>query len=370
MQVIAESATRPLAEASPVTVENLVKRYPKRPVNAVDGVSFKVHRGEVFGLLGPNGAGKTTTVGVLTTRVRPTSGRAMIAGIDVTQDPVAARRRLGVVPQRSNLDRSLSPRQNLLFHAAYHGVPPEERRRRAELLLQQFGLADRADDKVDFFSGGQSQRIMIARALMHEPEVLFLDEPTTGLDPQARLFVWDRLRELRARGVTMILTTHDMDEATELCERVGIMDHGKILALDTPDALTATVPGKNTLEVGIKTEQADREKLVTTLGALSGVEKLERVSKSPGGGAPPGTGGPWGAMMSGPPAGAPAPGPMPTHDSSGPFRLRLYLNVEAPAMVAPVARVVTDAGAELQELAIGKPSLEDVFIHLTGRALR
>ncbi|MEO6797743.1 MAG: ATP-binding cassette domain-containing protein [Candidatus Dormibacter sp.] len=364
-----EPRTGHSAAAAPVAVENLVKRYPKRPVNAVDGVSFDVQRGEVFGLLGPNGAGKTTTVGVLTTRVRPTSGRATIAGIDVIQDPVAARRRLGVVPQRSNLDRSLSARQNLLFHAAYHGIPTEERRQRAQALLEQFGLLDRADDKVDFFSGGQSQRIMIARALMHQPEVLFLDEPTTGLDPQARLFVWDRIRDLRARGVTIILTTHDMDEATELCERVGIMDHGKILALDTPGALTATVPGKNTLEVGIKTNQADREKLIAMLGSLAGVEKFEHVTKT-GGGGPAGVGGPWGAMMGGPPTGAgPAP-VMPGPDTSGPLRLRLYLNVEAPSVVAPVARVVTDAGAELQELAIGKPSLEDVFIHLTGRALR
>ena len=338
MQVLSVPAVGLASVASPVTVEDLVKRYPKRPVNAVDGVTFDVHHGEVFGLLGPNGAGKTTTVGVLTTRVKPTGGRATIAGIDVTQDPVSTRRRIGVVPQRSNLDRSLSARQNLLFHAAYHGIPAEERRRRASFLLEQFGLVDRADDKVDFFSGGQAQRIMIARALMHEPDVLFLDEPTTGLDPQARLFVWDRIRELRKRGVTMILTTHDMDEATELCERVGIMDHGKILALDTPDALTATVPGKNTLEVGIKTDQADREKLVVSLQAITGVEKIERVREGPA--------------------------------TAGPLRLRLYVNVEAPLIVAPVALVVTNAGAELQELAIGKPSLEDVFIHLTGRALR
>ena len=342
MQAMTPTTFDPAAEGTPVKVEDLVKRYPKRPVNAVDGVSFEVRRGEVFGLLGPNGAGKTTTVGVLTTRVKPTGGRGIIAGVDVTRDPVGARRRIGVVPQRSNLDRSLSARQNLLFHAAYHGIAAEERRRRAQSLIELFGLADRADDKVDFFSGGQAQRIMIARALMHEPDVLFLDEPTTGLDPQARLFVWDRVRELRKRGVTMILTTHDMDEATQLCERVGIMDHGKILAMDTPDALTATVPGKNTLEVGIKTDQAGRDRLVAALGSIAGVEKVERVTKDQGG----------------PPAG------------SGPLRLRLYVNVEAPLIVAPVARVVTDAQAELQELAIGKPSLEDVFIHLTGRALR
>jgi ABC-2 type transport system ATP-binding protein len=210
---------------------------------------------------------------------------------------------------------------------------------------------------------------MIARALMHEPDVLFLDEPTTGLDPQARLFVWDRVRDLRKRGVTMILTTHDMDEATQLCERVGIMDHGKILAMDTPDALTATVPGKNTLEVGIKTNAADRDELVAALGAIAGVENVERVTKDQG--APPaGMGGPWAGMMGGPAPGAPPPGPGPRADDNGPLRLRLYVNVEAPLIVAPVARVVTDARAELQELAIGKPSLEDVFIHLTGRALR
>ena len=181
-------STPPAAEAAAaVAVENLVKQYPKRPTNAVDGVSFAVGQGEVFGLLGPNGAGKTTTVGVLTTRVRPTSGRAMVAGVDVVRDPVAAKRRLATVPQRSNLDRALSARQILLFHAAYFGIPAAERTRRANALLEEFGLLDRADDKVDFFSGGQSQRIMIARALMHQPEVLFLDEPTTGLDPQARL---------------------------------------------------------------------------------------------------------------------------------------------------------------------------------------
>src|SRR5579884_1478986 len=193
-----------------VEVGELVKRYPKAQVNAVDGVSFEIEAGEVFGLLGPNGAGKTTTVGVLTTRVRPTAGRAAIDGVDVLRDPVGVRRQLAVVPQRSNLDRSLSIRDNLIFHAAYHGVPPKVREARADELLGQFGLAERSSAKPDFFSGGQSQRVMIARALMHRPKVLFLDEPTTGLDPAARLFVWDRLRELQQDGVTLLLTTHDM----------------------------------------------------------------------------------------------------------------------------------------------------------------
>src|SRR5262249_57811265 len=164
-------------------------------------------------------------------------------------DRVAAGRRLAVVPQRVNLDRSLTARQNLVFHAAYHGVPGAERNRRADTLLEQFGLADRGGDKVDRLSGGQSQRLMIARALMHAPQVLFLDEPTTGLDPQARLFVWDRIRELRAQGVTVVMTTHDMDEAAELADRVGIIDHGKVLALDTPAALTRGLDGQYTVDV-------------------------------------------------------------------------------------------------------------------------
>ena len=153
------------------------------------------------------------------------------------------------MPQRSNLDRSISIRDNLIFHAAYHGVPARERERRTDDLLEQFGLLDRAGDKPDFFSGGQSQRVMIARALMHAPRVLFLDEPTTGLDPAARLFVWDRLRELRESGVTLILTTHDMDEAALLAHRVGIMDHGRLLALDTPDALIDSLEGEGILEL-------------------------------------------------------------------------------------------------------------------------
>ncbi|HEV8372123.1 MAG TPA: ABC transporter ATP-binding protein, partial [Actinomycetota bacterium] len=196
------------AAAPAVEVRDLVKRYPKGKVNAVDGVSFSVTPGEVFGLLGPNGAGKTTTVGVMTTRVRPTGGVALVGGVDVSADPVRARRLVAVVPQRNNLDRSLSIRQNLLFHAAYHGVPAAERARRADQLLEEFGLAGRADEKPDMFSGGQAQRMMVARALRHAPQVLFMDEPTTGLDPAARLFVWDRVRDLQDRGVTIVLTTH------------------------------------------------------------------------------------------------------------------------------------------------------------------
>src|SRR3954470_3365523 len=262
----------PTERSSAVTVAELVKRYPKGTTNAVDGISFTVEAGEVFGLLGPNGAGKTTTVGMLTTRVRPNGGRAMVGGVDVMQDPVRARARLAVVPQRSNLDRSISIRKNLIFHAAYHGVGASEATARADELLEQFGLRERGNVKPDLFSGGQAQRVMIARALMHQPQVLFLDEPTTGLDPAARLFVWDRLRELRERGVTLILTTHDMHEAATLAARVGIMDHGHLLALDTPEALMRSLPGRTTLEVSTSAVQdGARERLVDALTGLPDV---------------------------------------------------------------------------------------------------
>jgi ABC-2 type transport system ATP-binding protein len=417
----APSITGDRPEDDVVAVDRLVKRYPKLPFNAVDGVSFSVRPGEVFGLLGPNGAGKTTTIGILTTRVRPTSGHATVAGLDVSTDPVAARRALAVVPQRSNLDRSLTARRNLLFHAAYFGVPESERNARANQLLEEFGLADRADDKVDRFSGGQAQRLMIARALMHDPKVLFLDEPTTGLDPQARLFVWDRIHDQRHRNVTVLMTTHDMDEATELADRVGIMDHGKLLALDTPEALTGLVPGESTLEIGIEPDGAGpggMDGLVAALGALPGVERVERVQRgttTPSGfpagfgggwggpGGPQGGGGAGGASASGGPDGpggpsarggrrgsAPpdgsgypggaasagelaaqaGPGGIARPDGEGVTHLRLYCEGEAAGLVAPVVRIIGERGATLTDLQLGRPSLEDVFIHLTGRGLR
>jgi ABC-2 type transport system ATP-binding protein len=210
---------------------------------------------------------------------------------------------------------------------------------------------------------------MVARALMHAPQVLFMDEPTTGLDPAARLFVWDRVRDLQARGVTIVLTTHDMDEAAELADRVGIMDHGKLLALDTPDALTRGLPGQTTLEVAMAlSDGTPPEDLLTALGALNGVERVERVEAAHAGpaafaGGWPGQNGPPGT----PPAGPPRP-----ESIGGPreLRARLYVSGDAPLMVAPVARLLADRKAELTDVTIGTPSLEDVFIHLTGRALR
>jgi ABC-2 type transport system ATP-binding protein len=330
-----------------VEVSELVKRYPRSPVNAVDGVSFAVRQGETFGLLGPNGAGKTTTIGVLTTRVRPTGGSARIGGVDVVRDPVEARRQLAVVPQRNNLDRSLSVRDNLIFHAAYHGVPPREREARADELLAQFGLLERAGAKPDFFSGGQTQRMMIARALMHAPRVLFLDEPTTGLDPAARLFVWDRLRELSEQGVTLLLTTHDMDEAATLADRVGIMDHGRLLALDTPHELMRSLSEETTLELTTETEPGGD--VLAALSALAGVERVEPLQS-----------GTAGNGADGEQAGGEDPG----------HRVRLYLTSEGAQLVAPAASLLAELGLALSAVKLGSPTLEDVFIHLTGRTLR
>jgi ABC-2 type transport system ATP-binding protein len=343
-------APRP-SEQGGVVVEGLVKRYRKNPVPAVDGVSFTVRRGEIFGLLGPNGAGKTTTIGVLTTRVRPDSGRAFVGGIDVVNDPVAAKSRLAVVPQRNNLDRSLSIRQNLLFHAAYHGVPAPDREKRATVLLQQFGLAERQNDRVEMFSGGQMQRVMIARALMHAPEVLFLDEPTTGLDPAARLFVWDRIRELQQAGVTVVITTHDMDEAAALADRVGIMDHGHLLVLDTPEALTRDLPGSESLDVTVSVPASSTAaQLVDLLRGLDGIEEVEVVTRPAGRGP--------GAATQG------------DTDTEGDLRIRLYLSQDAAPMLATIAERLAERGTKLTDFRLGHPSLEDVFLHLTGRLLR
>lgn len=344
-----------------LVVDALVKRYPDRSVNAIDGLSFAVRPGEVFGLLGPNGAGKTTTIGVLTTRVHPSSGSGRVAGVDVVDNPVAAKAAIAVVPQGNNLDRSLTARQNLIFHAAYHGVRPAEAARRADALLRQFGLEGRGSDRVDRYSGGMAQRLMIARALMHQPRVLFLDEPTTGLDPQARLFVWDRVRELNREGLSVVLTTHDMREAEELCHRVAIMDHGRLLALDTPDGLRRMVPGKNTLSVAVRGVDADPAEprsadLAARLKEIPGVAEVEREGAS--GIAPT-------APPGGPP-GSPRPGPSP---DPGSVVLRLYGEGD-PLLIGAVARVVAEAGLEVLDIHRAAVSLEDVFIHLTGRGLR
>jgi ABC-2 type transport system ATP-binding protein len=301
-------------------------------------------------LLGPNGAGKSTTIGVLTTRVKATAGTAMVASIDVADDPVAARRMLAVVPQGSNLDRSLTPRQNLTFHAAYHGYDPDHRNSRAAKLLEEFGLDSQADVKVDWYSGGMAQRLMIARSMMHSPRVLFLDEPTSGLDPQSRLFMWERVRQLRDEGVTVVLTTHDMDEAAEMSDRVGVVDHGRLLALDTPMALTSALRGQSVLEVTITKAATDTtDGVIEALVAIAGIERAEAVANDGGNGGPP------------------LP---PATDGPGPVTLRLYVEGRAAGLLGAAVSVLTGRGAELSNVHIGEPSLEDVFIDLTGRSLR
>ena len=328
---------------SPVAVTNLVKRYRKAKTNAVDDVSFAVRRGEIFGLLGPNGAGKTTTIGILTTAIVPTSGTAAIAGINVAQDPIGVKQRIAVVPQQSNLDRSLRVREILTFHAAYHGVGRRDREQLADSLLDQLGLGERKNDKVSQYSGGMVQRLMIARALMHEPEVLFLDEPTNNLDPQSRLFLWEKIRGLHARGLTILLTTHDMEEADQLCDRIAVMDHGKILVNDSPEALKRTLPGSSALELQTFTGSADHshvnQRISTVLASLPGTAKADMTpaDESP---------------------------QEPGHYTHKVFGDNVHL------LIGRAAQAVVEAGAEVLNVSVKKPSLEEVFLSLTGRHLR
>ncbi len=338
-----------------IEVECLVKRYPRAQRNAVDDISFSVRRGETFGLLGPNGAGKTTTIGILTTSVLPSSGQATIAGIDVVTNPIGAKQRIAVVPQRNNLDRSLRVSEILMYHAAYHGVSRADRTARANTLLEELGLGGRWKEKISWFSGGMEQRVLLARALMHEPEVLFLDEPTNNLDPQSRLFLWERIRALRERGVTIMLTTHDMEEADRLCERIAIMDQGRILALDTPDGLKRLIPGGTMLELRVRVPDAvgalrvpedeatnvQDERFRETLGRLPGVTKVEQLVGQ--------------AREEGKPE---------------TLSFRLYASEDAGTLLASAAQAVIQEQGELLDLRFTRPSLEDVFIYLTGRNLR
>jgi ABC-2 type transport system ATP-binding protein len=307
-----------------------LRRRPKQAyeVTALDGLALEVAPGEVFGLLGPNGAGKSTTVGVLTTRIRPTAGRAWIGCHEVWKERVAVKRLIGVVPQRPNLDHALTAREILTFHGAYFGLPVEERERRARELLDRFQLTDRADRLVLGFSGGMLQRLSIARALMHSPKVLFLDEPSAGLDPQTRLLLWDLIRHDNESGTTILLTTHNMEEADALCNRVAIVDHGKLIALGTPTELKGSIPGGYVVRLHFA--GAPPEALLATLRKLPGVTEV----RAPGQGA-----------------------------------LDLYADRGGP-LIPEIARLSDDAGAEIRDVRISEPSLENLFLHHTGRSLR
>ncbi|HSO96817.1 MAG TPA: ATP-binding cassette domain-containing protein [Acidimicrobiia bacterium] len=246
-----------------VEVEGLVKQFGN--FTAVDHVSFTVQPGELFGFLGPNGAGKTTTISILCTLLQPSGGVARVAGHDVAREQAAVRSSIGLVFQEVTLDDYLTGAENLRFHAVLYGVPPSQVRDRTRPLLEMVGLADRADQQVRFYSGGMKRRLEIARGLLHAPRVLFLDEPTIGLDPQTRKHIWDYVDTLRAReSTTMFLTTHYMDEA-ERCDRIAIIDHGRIVAIDTPDALKASV-GADTVTVSTGDDEGASRALRAGLG--------------------------------------------------------------------------------------------------------
>jgi ABC-2 type transport system ATP-binding protein len=324
----ANSTGHPDGQAGAVIhTEDLTKVYPGTDFAAVDRLNLDVRAGEIFGLLGPNGAGKTTTAGMLTTRVVPTSGRAFLAGIDVATHPALAKQLSGIVSQQNTLDRQLTVWENLYFHGRLFGMGAKTSRRVADELLEQFQLAKWAKASVYALSGGMAQRLMVARAIFHRPSVLFLDEPTAGLDPQSRLALWDLLGELHRAGQTILLTTHYMEEADQLCDRVAIMDHGKILALDTPAALKQTV-GADTV-VTVKTT-GDAGKLAELLSQE--VAGVTRTRLTEGG---------------------------------------LELHVQGGDRLVPRLVLAAERGGfDLNDLSIAEPSLETVFINLTGKELR
>src|SRR4051812_19460729 len=245
---------------------------PTGEVVALQALDLDISEGEFFGLLGPNGAGKTTTIGILTTRVVATAGTARVSGVDVARDAGRVRTHLGVVPQRPNPHRRPHALENLVYHAAYFGITRSVAEQRARELLARLDIADKAQAKVDQLSGGQQQRLMIARALIHEPGVLFLDEPTVGLDPQARLDLWSILRDLHSQGRTIVMTTHYMEEADRLCDRIAIVDRGKLLALDTPARLKERAPGGTLIELHI---EGDAARITSSVATLEGVMRAE-----------------------------------------------------------------------------------------------
>ncbi len=302
-------------------------KQPKPQITALDGLSLEINPGEIFGLLGPNGAGKSTTVGVLTTRVRATSGQAWIGNHEVWTEQAAVKYLIGVVPQRPNLDFSLTAREILIFHAAYFGIGSKQRNERADGLLEKFKLTDRAAQMVRGFSGGMMQRLSIARAMMHDPQVLFLDEPSAGLDPQTRILLWEIIREYNRAGKTVLLTTHNMEEADALCHRVAIVDHGRVIAVGTPAELKKSIPGGHLLRLKFESLPSG---LLERLQSLGGVREVK------------------------------------LSDTTG---ADVYAD-RGGSLLAEIAASAAASGAELSDVHISEPSLENLFLHHTGRSLR
>ncbi|HWD53401.1 MAG TPA: ATP-binding cassette domain-containing protein [Acidimicrobiales bacterium] len=323
----AEAEAEADAEESIIRTVGLTKVYAGTDFRAVDGLDLAIGTGEIFGLLGPNGAGKTTTAGMLTTRVLPTGGQAFVGGIDVVAHPTLAKQILGIVSQQNTLDRQLNVWENLYFHGRLFGISAGASRRISDQLLGQFQLDKWATSSVEALSGGMAQRLMVARAVFHRPAVLFLDEPTAGLDPQSRLALWDILGQLNADGQTIMLTTHYMEEADLLCGRVAIMDHGRILALDTPAALKRGIDADTIVTV---TAGGDQEGLSRRL--TSQIEGVTRVRPIEGG---------------------------------------VELHVKGHERLLPKVMAAAEGGGfPIIDLSVTAPTLETVFINLTGKELR
>ncbi len=303
-----------------------VYRSGAEQITAVADIDLTVSAGEIFGLLGPNGAGKTTTISICTTRAVPTSGSVRIAGIDVARHPARARVRMGVVPQYNTLDRSLTVFENLYFHCRYFGMSAAAARERSQALLEQFQLGERGKAFPNQLSGGLQQRVQIARAIAHHPAVLFLDEPSAGLDPQSRIAMWDAVKLLREEGITVVLTTHYMEEADTLCDRIAVMDRGKVLALDTPEELKRTHGAHTVFELKLRDCEQVPE-LIAAMQALPAVHAAEATTE-------------------------------------GMRILTSQLEGLLPVVVSAARR------AGLRDLSIHEPSLETVFLKLTGRELR
>jgi ABC-2 type transport system ATP-binding protein len=308
-----------------IDVRNLVKTFGD--FTAVKGVSFTVEEGEIFGLLGPNGAGKSTLIRMMTTLLPPTSGTAIINGYDIVSQQNDVRTSIGVIPQAMTSDTELSVEENLLIYAKLYGVPRAKRGRLIAELLEAVELTQWADKQVRNLSGGMRRRVEIARGLVHEPRIFFLDEPTTGLDPVSRVAVWEMLRKIKQeRSLTVLITTHYMDEADQLCDHIAIVDHGELKALDSPLVLKASIPGRNALEVSFTTVP---DGWVDQLRALPQVEKVDQ------------------------------------HGTV--FRLSTS---NGPAATRALLDAAYTRGVTVQSLSVQSTTLDDVFVHYAGRALR
>jgi ABC-2 type transport system ATP-binding protein len=308
-----------------IDVRDVVKRFGE--FTAVDGISFTVEAGEIFGLLGPNGAGKSTLIRMLTTLLPPSAGTALVNGFDVVTQADGVRESIGVIPQAMTSDLELSVYENLLIFAKLYGVPRAKRERLIGELLEAVELTPWADKQVKNLSGGMRRRVEIARGLVHEPRVFFLDEPTTGLDPVSRVAVWGMIQRVqKERQLTVLITTHYMDEADKLCDRIAIVDHGRLMALDSPIRLKASIPGKNVLEVSFAAPPPDWQNVLAVLPhveSVSGQEDLFRIASGNG-----------------------------------------------PATTAALVEAAARAGVGVRSLSVQSTSLDDVFVHYTGRALR